>query len=115
MDEYVSFVKKYMKERLSHDFIQDDLLNICGGIDRILRGWTGDTYIGRKKDRDFELFYQKFFVVIQEFLDFCSVHANELSDMERDFSEKMMYRGIVYRYLGTCDHGNYRKKIDVHE
>lgn len=113
MDEYVDDVKKYMNKRFTHDFVQDDLLSICAGIEKVLLMWTGDTYIGRKKDEKHEGFYQKFFVVINEFLMFCCKHSEELSDMERDLAEKMLYRGIVYRYLGTCDHRNYRKKIVV--
>lgn len=114
MDEYVSYVERYMKERLSHDFIQDDLLNICGGIENILLRWTGNTYVGQKKEKDREQFFQKFFVVIHKLLEFCNTHASELTDMEKDLALKMMYRGVVYRYLGTCDHSNYRKKIKIY-
>lgn len=110
MREYVSFVKKYMKERLSHDFIQQDLLEIIGGMDSVLLSWTGYTYVGRKKDKAKEEYYQKFFVAIYKFLIFCKKHSSELSDMEKDLAGKILYQGVVYRYLGKSDSRNYRRK-----
>jgi hypothetical protein len=33
MKEYVSYVKKYMKNRFNHDFVLNDLLEIIGGME----------------------------------------------------------------------------------
>lgn len=110
MKEYVSYVKKYMKNRFNHDFVLNDLLEIIGGMDSILLNWTGYTYVGRKKEQEMEKFYQDFFVVIFKFLRFCDKEANRLSDMEKDLAKKVLYQGTVYRYLGKCDSRNYRRK-----
>lgn len=110
MREYISYVKKYMKERLTHDFIQDDLLTIIGGMDSVLLSWTGDTYVGRKKSAEMEMLYQSFFVTIYKFLMFCKENASQLSDLEKDLAEKILYQGIVFRYLGKSDVRNYKRK-----
>ena len=114
MDEYVAFVKKYIDVRLTQGFIKNDLLNICVGMDRVLLEWTGNTYVGRRKEKETEQWYQKFFVSIHDFLKFCADNSHELSEMERSIAEKMMYRGSVYRYLGKCDSRNIRKKEIVY-
>ena len=99
MKEYVLYVKKYMKNRFNHDFLMEDFLEIIGGMDAVLLSWTGHTYVGRKKDADMERYYQDFFVAIHKFLEFCDRESKRLSDMEKDLAKKVLFQGIVYRYL----------------
>ena len=49
IDEYVAFLKRYIKERRSCGFVEEDFLNICGGIDGFLSYWTGYTYVVEEK------------------------------------------------------------------
>jgi len=107
MKAFVSYVKDYMKNRFSHAFEKDELITIAVEMNYILLNWTGHTYVGRKKDCDMEKFYQDFFVCIHKFLKYCEKNSEKLSEMEKSFAEKVMYRGIVYRYLGKSDSRNY--------
>lgn len=110
MKDYVLYVKKYMNNRFEHGFVMDDFLEIIGGMDTVLLSWTGNTYVGRKKDADIERYYQDFFVVIYELLMFCDRESKRLSEKETDLAKKVLFQGIVYRYLGKCDSRNYRRK-----
>lgn len=113
LSEYKKYVRKYMKERLQRKFDSDSLMEICGGIDSILLDWTGNTYVGRKKEPIVEQAYQDFFELIHDFLVFCSQNKGTLDEMEISLAEFMIFRGTVYRYLGTSDSRNYRKKKRV--
>lgn len=111
--KYISFVKNYIHDRLVGNFSQDKLLEICDGMNEVLLDWTGNTYVGRRKDANVQNTYQAFFLVIHEFLVFCNNYSEYLDPMESTLAEMMMYRGIVYRYLGIADSRNYRKKERV--
>lgn len=111
--EYVSFVQSYMNKRLHKDFDEEQFTEICAGINNILLLWTGDTYVGNKKDAVVEQAYQDFFVLLHDFLEFCLENAKLLSEKEASLADFMMFRGTVYRYLGKCDSRNYRKKVVV--
>lgn len=111
--EYKKYVKEYMKERRQREFDQDSLMEICDGMNSILLNWTGNTYVGIKKETQVEKAYQDFFELIHDFLDFCSKNSENLDEMESSLAEYMMYSGTVYRYLGIADSRNYRKKQRV--
>lgn len=113
LSEYKKYVRKYMQERLHRKFDSDSLMEICGGINSILLDWTGNTYVGRKKEPKVERAYQDFFELIRDFLVFCSQNEDILDEMEKSLAEFMIYRGTVYRYLGIADSRNYRKKKRV--
>ncbi len=113
VNEYNSFVMKYMQDRLSHVFVEKEFMKICSGINFILLEWTGCTYIGHEKEKNIEQIYQNFFETVHRFLEFCYKNTEELSEKERTLTKWMMFQGTVYRYLGKADKGNYRKKIVV--
>ncbi len=111
--EYKRYVKKYMLRRLQTEFDQEKLIDVCSGINSILLDWTGNTYVGRKKEPVVEKVYQDFFELIHNFLEFCAMNEENLNVMESSLAELMMFRGTVYRYLGIADSRNYRKKQKV--
>lgn len=113
LKEYKSLVQEYTRYRLNQEFQEDKLIDICSIICSILLAWTGNTYIGIKKERNVEIQYQCFFVLLHEFLVFCCSNSDKLSDMERSLARFMMYRGTVYRYLGVADTFNIVKKRKI--
>lgn len=91
----------------------EDFNNICGGIDQILLIWTGNTYVGRKKDSETERQFQRFFTLIHDLILFCAYNNERLSEQETSFADMLTYHGTVYRYLGVADYRNYRRKERV--
>lgn len=113
LSEYKKCVREYMQERLHRKFDRDSLMEICGGINSILLDWTGNTYVGIKKEPKAEKAYQEFFELMNDFLVFCLQNEDILDEMETSLAEYMVFRGTVYRYLGIADSRNYRKKKRV--
>lgn len=72
--------------------------------------WTGNTYIGQEKDKTILKAFQSFYEALYKFLLICREHDEP---MFRNFAEKVLYRGVAYRYLG---HGmaeeNTNKRIE---
>ena len=113
LKKFIAVVHEYIKIRLNQEFDKNELIEICAGINSILLDWTGNTYVGRKKEICEEKQYQYFFVLIHEFLKFCCSNSDDFSEMERTLAEFVMFRGTVYRYLGKSDSRNCQKKIRV--
>ena len=110
LGEYKTFVDSYICNRLRHAFVDADLMEICCGIYSILSDWTGNTYVGARKEKSVEQAYQIFFELLHGFLEFCHDNADKLSDKEVSLAQLMRFHGTVYRYLGKCDPRNNRKK-----
>ena len=111
--EYKKDVNRYMRERLQCGFKQDSLIEICAGINDILVDWTGNTYVGRKKEKEVEKTYQVFFELMHEFIEFCFINSEKINEMESSLADYVIYTGTVYRYLGIADFRNYQKKLKV--
>lgn len=62
-----------------------------------LSWWVGHTYVGVEKDKHLKNAFQCFFVSFYSFLRVC-----QSSDIVilHDFAERVLYQGVVYRYLG---------------
>ena len=107
---YKTLVNSYINERLHHAFLEADFKEICGGINCVLYDWTGNTYIGNRKEKNVQQAYQMFFELLHSFLEFCHDNEDNLSDKEASLAQSMRFYGTVYRYLGKCDPKNYRKR-----
>lgn len=110
LKDYIKFIKHYIKDRPNHDFVAEDFNYICGGINQVLLIWTGNTYVGRKKDPETEKQFQRFFTLIHDLILFCTDNKEWLSEQETSFADMLTYHGAVYRYLGLADYRNYRRK-----
>lgn len=97
IDEATSHIKCYIdnwKEKDAKEMfnsIFDDIKEICSF-------WTGNTYVGDRKDTLIEKAFQRFFESLMELLLLCKSSGNKY---EKLFAEKVLYRGRVYRYLGN--------------
>lgn len=70
--------------------------NILGALSL----WTGNTYIGERKDIRLRDAFQLFFVSLYYFLHHARTSKNKAL---RQFSHNTLYQGVVYRYLGSCN------------
>ncbi len=71
----------------------DDITTICGF-------WAGNTYIGCPKKEDIKNAFQSFF---EELMQLLIDMKNSKKDFERRIADAVLFRGTVYRYLGTND------------
>lgn len=85
-------------ERLKiNDISNDEFSVFLDNIYKTLRYWTGHTYIGQQKKKDIQKAYQTFFEALYDFLFICRELGNPLL---KSFSDEVLYRGLLYRYLG---------------
>lgn len=111
--KYKNDVEIYINERLHRNFDDDSLKEICKEIECILFEWTGNTYVGKKKEKDLENAYQEFFLLLHDFLEFCLQNEQILDEKETSLADLMRFRGTVYRCLGFNDSRNHRKNEKV--
>ena len=87
LDEAIKDMGK-VKPKLS----KNDIAILFNNITQVLAKWTGDTYIGCKKDDRLKEAFQTFFDELYEFLllykDKCKL------------ARQLLYHGRLYRYLG---------------
>ncbi len=81
----------------TNDISDEDFSVFLNNVYEILKYWTGHTYIGQKKDKALQKAYQTFFEALYDFLFICRELGNPLL---KSFSDEVLYRGLLYRYLG---------------
>lgn len=72
-------------------------------IYRVIDYWTGDTYLGKRKDARLQKAFQSFFDVFYQFLLACKKSS---SKELRGCAKNALYKGTLYRYLGSIDYGH---------
>ena len=75
----------------------NDFQLFLDNVYQTLNYWTGNTYIGRKKDKSVQKAFQTFFEALYDFLFICRDLDNP---MLWTIADKVLYRGSLYRYLG---------------
>lgn len=81
----------------TNDISNEDFSAFLDNVYETLKYWTGHTYIGQKKDKALQKAYQTFFEALYKFLFICRELGNP---MLKSFSDEVLYRGSLYRYLG---------------
>ena len=77
----------------------------------MISNWVGCTYVGVKKHEMIRNAFQHFFQNFYRMLLFFKNESNE--SIEIEFANKGLYRGKLYRYLGTCLNCRKKSKIIV--
>ena len=72
-------------------------------IEAVLKYWTGCTYVGCKKDKIIQKAFQSFFINLYNFLMTCKTEENILFAPYKEFANRALYQGKIYRYLGHGD------------
>ena len=99
-------IRHYTLSRSENRFCKSDLFDICDGINSVLLEWTGCNYVGERKEKEKEKIYQDFFTSLSDLLAFYEGNREKISDIEQSFVDLLVYRGVVYRYLGIADIAN---------
>lgn len=89
-------IQTYTK-RVSHGITKVQGEPLMKNIAAVVANWTGSTYVGDRKKKPLEKAYQAFFSALHDFIIECR-NNDRYFNIER--SSKILYRGMVYRYLG---------------
>ena len=89
-------IQTYTK-RIEHGITQDQGEPLMKNIAVVLDNWTGATYVGDRKKKQLEKAFQAFFTALYDFIIEC---RNNDCYFNIESSSKILYRGMVYRYLG---------------
>lgn len=95
-NQFVQVRKKILSGSMTDCIWRTFSKNICD----TLSYWTGNTYVGCRKEKSLEKAFQHFFEELYDFLLFCKNIDNPVLNK---FANDSLYKGTLYRYLG---HGN---------
>ncbi len=90
-------LKKQIGKIKQKEFYQEDFENIIENIKDILKIWTGETYIGKRKEKKVEKHFQLFFESLYDFISTCKKSDFTLL---QEFADESLYQGRIYRYIG---------------
>ena len=75
--------------------------------------WSGNTYVGKEKDKELEKVYQSFFESVYSLIIIFDKNKDKTMFLENKFVDSIKYHGKVYRYLGHGDSIDKRKKYYI--
>lgn len=106
-----NYIIDYIENR-SKNKDEELFKELCCSIAEALSYWSGETYVGCKKDSITQNIFQNFFEYLNSLIKYLSDNEEQLMKIEKDFIKKIKYKGIVYRYLGHGDLTECKKRIN---
>lgn len=91
--QFVQVRKKFLSGSMTNSIWLIFSNNICAALSY----WTGNTYVGCRKEKSLERAFQRFFEALYDFLLFCKNIDNPALNK---IAEESLYKGTLYRYLG---------------
>ena len=104
-----SFIKEYQKNKKRRPFNKHYFEMLCDNICEVLLEWCGKTWVGQEKSDETKNAYQNFFEAFNNLIYYFEENIDKLNYLEKDFLEKVAFRGNVYRLLGSNNHLNNSK------
>lgn len=96
------YVSQRGKQGFDRELFEDMICHIMA----VLSKWTGETWVGHKKDKRTETVFQNFFETFVNLIEYINFFEKMMSDTEKEFANMTVYNGVLYRYLGSCSPGN---------
>ena len=96
----------YVSQRGSDGYDSVLFVDMICHIMEVLSKWTGQTWIGRKKDKKTEKVFQNFFEALNSLIGYINLFEKMMSDEEKEFAMLATYNGVLYRYMGSGNLGN---------
>lgn len=112
INEATENIKSYIEFRKENLYNDNIFVDLMLDIRQVLEMWTGNTYIGCPKTKTLENAYQSFFENLMGLILMLNDNAVSLSAKEKLLATKSLFRGVVYRYIGSGKHSN-KKKVAV--
>lgn len=102
------YVVKRGKEGYDRVLFEDMICYIM----EVLNMWTGQTWVGYKKDKIIESVFQQFFAQLNSLICYMDCFNEMMSDDEKEFVVHAKYTGVIYRYLGSGNLDN-REYVEI--
>lgn len=102
------YVSRCGKQGFDREIFEDMIRHIMA----VLSKWTGETWIGHKKDKRTETVFQNFFETLVGLIGYINFFEKMISDTEKEFANMTVYNGVIYRYLGSCSPCN-KESVEI--
>ena len=79
----------------------DDLIQ--NYIKPVISMWAGETFVGTPKTEPVKQAFQRFYVSLMKLLQNINSNAFTPTSYETRFANSLLFRGVIYRVLGTSD------------
>lgn len=96
----------YTLQRKEKGYDKALFMDMLCHIMEVLSKWTGQTWVGCKKDKKTENVFQKFFEALYSLIGYIQYFEKIMSTDEIEFAALVTYSGAIYRYLGSSDSAN---------
>lgn len=91
----------YVSQRGKQGFDREIFEDMICHIMEVLNKWTGETWVGHKKDKRTETVFQNFFETLIRLIRYIDLFEIMMSDEEKEFAMMVTFSGVIYRYLGS--------------
>ena len=91
----------YISQRGKQGFDREIFEDMIRHIMAVLSKWTGETWVGQKKDKRIESVFQNFFETLVGLIGYINFFEKKMADTEKEFANIIVYNGVLYRYLGS--------------
>lgn len=99
-------LQKYISQRRKEGYDSTLFEDMLSYVMEVLNKWTGETWVGQRKDKSTEKVFQNFFEILSNLIEYIDLFDKMMADEEKEFARMTMYNGIIYRYLGSDTVGN---------
>lgn len=105
----LSIATKQMKKCINEKHMD----KLCGQyIYDVCCFWTGNTYVGIKKDQTIQKAFQTFFKELMKLL-LTLKNSPSSTQQDKDIADELLYQGEVYRYLGHGDSSKLNENLEL--
>ena len=91
----------YVSQRGKQGFDREIFEDMICHIMAVLSKWTGETWVGHKKNKRTEMVFQNFFETFVGLIGYINFFEKKMSDTEKQLANMTVYNGVLYRYLGS--------------
>lgn len=101
IERTTSGLQWYVSQRGKQEFDREIFEDMICHIMEVLSKWTGETWVGQKKDKKIESVFQNFFETLVSLIGYINFFEKKTADTEKEFANMIVYNGVLYRYLGS--------------
>jgi len=114
IERTADYIAGHIKGRSEYEYYKQGFIELCSDINRCLKIWTGETWVGDKKTTKIKTAFQKFFSSFHLLLQSIQDNPEQYSDDERMYATNSIYHGTIYRYLGHNDPRNKNRVMPIY-
>lgn len=101
INESIKYLGEYIERRKIGSYNKIEFRKVLQEIAFVMREWARKTYVGEEKTEEIKEIFQNFYVRLRWLVDLLIAEKSKLKRLEKQFIKSIVYRGKIYRYLGT--------------